>query len=149
MAASKTTSVRMVIPSEIRLIDLVHGASEQMAQLAGISEDESLNVGMAVREAVINAIKHGNGMDPALEVDIELRANGSGMSAIICDNGEGFDPDATADPTDPENLLATSGRGLLMIRAFVDEVKFTRRDSRGMRVVLTKHAPAEAPDQDQ
>ena len=140
MAGSVSTTVRLVVPSEVRLIDLVHNASEQMAQLAGIDEDESLNMGMAVREAVINAMKHGNGLDPQRNVDIELRANGQGITCTIRDQGEGFDPDATADPTDPANLLATSGRGLLMIRAFVDDVRFTRREGQGMEIVLTKHA---------
>lgn len=136
--AATETSVRMVFPSQIKLIDLVHSATEKMAELAGFDADEALNVGLAVREAAINAIVHGNGEDPSLEVHLTMTAGEAGFEARITDEGEGFDPDATPDPTEGVNLLATSGRGLLLIRAFVDDVAFRRRESRGMEVTLTK-----------
>lgn len=132
------TSVRLVIPSEIKLVDLVHAASEKMAELAGFDSDESLNVGLAVREAVINAIVHGNRENPDLEVDLTLTAGSRGLTARILDHGNGFDPDATPSPTDGDNLLRTSGRGLLLIKAFVDEVDFRRSDSGGMEITLIK-----------
>jgi len=120
------------------MIDLIHMAAEKVAQLAGFDEDESLNIGLAVREGAINAIVHGNGSDPALEVHITLTASDEGFSAHITDQGEGFDPDAAPDPTAKDNLLATSGRGLLLMRAFVDDIVYSRRESRGMEVILTK-----------
>ena len=133
------TSVKIVIPSEIRLVDLVHSASEKMAELAGFDAEEGLNVGLAVREAVINAIVHGNGEDPGLEVDVTLTASERGMEASIGDRGSGFDPAVTPDPTEEANVLKTSGRGLLLIRAFVDDVIFSRRRKRGMEVTLVKN----------
>ncbi len=132
------TSVRLVIPSEIKLVDLVHAASEKMAELAGFDADEALNVGLAVREAVINAIVHGNKENPDLEVDLTLTAGTQGLTARILDHGNGFDPDATPSPTEGENLLRTSGRGLLLIKAFVDEVDFRRGDRGGMEITLVK-----------
>lgn len=132
------TSVKLVFPSEVKLIDLVHSATEKMAELAGFDPDEALNVGLAVREAAINAIVHGNGEDPDLQVHLTMTAGDEGFEARITDEGEGFDPDETPDPTAGVNLLATSGRGLLMIRAFVDDVAFRRRSQRGMEVTLTK-----------
>ena len=132
------TSIKLVMPSEIKLIDLVHTASEKMAELAGFDADESLNVGLAVREAVINAIVHGNGQDPNLNVHVTLTADEEGFSAHITDEGEGFDPDAAPDPTEGDALLASSGRGLLLMRAFVDDVVYSRRDNRGMEVTMTK-----------
>jgi len=125
------TSVRLVISSEVKLIDLVHTASEKMAELAGFDADEALNVGLAVREAVINAIVHGNGEDPKRKVNVTLSANGDGLRVRITDQGEGFNPDATPDPTEQGNLLRTSGRGLLLIRAFVDDVRFRPRSGGG------------------
>ena len=136
--AATVTSVKLVIPSEIRLIDLVHSASEKMAELAGFDADDSLNVGLAVREAVINAIVHGNQRDPARDVVVTLTVGKKGIEAKIADQGNGFDPDATPDPTTSANLLQTSGRGLLLIRAFVDDVEFRRRRKRGMEITLTK-----------
>lgn len=132
------TSVRLVIPSEIRLVDLVHCASEKMAEFAGFGADEALNIGLAVREAVINAMLHGNRQDPSLKVSVTLTAGRAGLRAQVKDQGNGFDPRQTPDPTAGDNLLRTSGRGLLLIRAFVDEVD-VRRSSRGGTVVtLTK-----------
>ena len=132
------TSVRLVIPSEIKLVDLVHAASEKMAELAGFDSDESLNVGLAVREAVINAIVHGNGENPDLDVDLTLTAGSEGLTARILDQGNGFDPDQTPSPTEGDNLLRTSGRGLLLIKAFVDEVDIRRSRSGGTEITLVK-----------
>ncbi len=132
------TSFKLVLNSEVRLIDLIHMAAEKVAQLAGFDEDESLNIGLAVREGAINAIVHGNGSDPSLEVHITLTASDEGFSAHITDEGEGFDPDDAPDPTAKDNLLETSGRGLLLMRAFVDDIVYLRRESRGMEVILTK-----------
>ena len=133
------TSVRLVISSEVRLVDLIHTASEKMAELAGFDADEALNVGLAVREAVINAIIHGNKENPELTVGVELTANSTGIEARVRDQGDGFDPAATADPTEGDNLLATSGRGLLLIRAFVDDVVFgPTADGKGTEVTMTK-----------
>jgi len=132
------TSVKLVIPSEIKLVDLVHSAAEKMAEVAGFDPDESLNVGLAVREAVINAMVHGNKLDPGLDVRVTLTINGEGLAAKVGDSGSGFDPDTAPDPRTDPNLLRTSGRGLLLMRAFVDAVTFRRRGDRGMEVTLTK-----------
>lgn len=137
-AKTAATRVKLVLPSEIKLVDLVHSAAEKMAELAGFDADEGLNVGLAVREAVINAIVHGNREDPDLTVDVTLTANGEGMVARVRDRGKGFDPKQAADPTEDPNLLRTSGRGLLLMKAFVDRVGFRRRRDRGMEIILTK-----------
>jgi serine/threonine-protein kinase RsbW len=134
------TTVRMTLDSDFRLVDVVHSASETMAQLAGFDEDDALNVGIAVREAVINAMKHGNGSDRAKKVGVLLQASAGSVKARVKDQGLGFDPDATADPRQADNVLRTSGRGLLLIRAFVDRVGFKYREGRGMEVTLEKRA---------
>ena len=136
------TSVKLVISSQVRLIDLVHAAAEKMAEVAGFGADDCLNVGLAVREAVINAICHGNGENPDLKVNITLTADSRGIRAKIRDHGAGFDPNRTPDPTEDSNLLLTSGRGLLLIRAFVDDVKF-RQMPRGMEITLIKNRETE------
>lgn len=132
-------SVKLSFPSQVRLIDLVHCVAEKMAEVAGFDEDEALNVGLAVREAAINAIIHGNGQNPKVNVDVTLKADRGRLEIRVRDRGAGFDPNRTADPTDAGNLLRTSGRGLLLMRAFVDDVAF-RRKGTGMEIVLTKRA---------
>ena len=140
MAAA--TSVRLVIPSEVRLVDLVHTLTEKLAEIIGFEEEEGLNAALAVREALINAIVHGNRSDPALDVEVDLVASNDRLEARVVDRGGGFDPGATPDPTAENNVMRTSGRGLLLIRAFVDNVSFRYLDGRGMEVTLIKaHRP--------
>jgi len=136
--SATATSVKLVLPSDVKLVDLVHAATEKMAEFAGFDPDESLNVGLALREAVINAIVHGNHQDPGLKVHVTLVAKKRELTARVRDEGNGFDPDSEPDPTAEENLLNTSGRGLLLMRAFVDDVKFRRCRDRGMEITLTK-----------
>jgi serine/threonine-protein kinase RsbW len=135
------TSVKLVIPSEIRLIDLVHVASEKLAEVVGFDPDEALNLGLAVREAVINAMLHGNRKDPNLEVTITLASDRGRFVAKVADQGNGFDPESAPDPTDRENLLRNSGRGLLLMEAFVDTVKFRSLSGGGTQVTLVKRLP--------
>lgn len=140
-----TTSIKLVIPSEIRLVDMVHEVSQNLAMMAGFDPDDALNVGLAVREAVINAILHGNRNDPARKVDMKIELREAGEIQIrIRDEGPGFDPDANPDPTDEEQILNSSGRGILMIRAFVDDVDFKFEKGRGMEVTLVKRIPHES-----
>jgi serine/threonine-protein kinase RsbW len=136
MAAA--TTMRLVFGSDVRLVDVAHGAAETLAGIAGFDEDDALNVGIAVREAVINAIAHGNRMDPKLKVELHLKARARSIEARVRDQGQGFDPGATPDPTSGDNVMRSSGRGLLLIRAFVDAVSFEFREGRGLDVKLVK-----------
>jgi len=138
MAAA--TSIKLVIPSEVRLVDLVHEVSQRLAELAGFTPDDALNVGLAVREAIINAILHGNKNDPSRNVDVRVDLpEAGGIQVKIRDQGEGFNPDATPDPTDDEHVLNASGRGILMIRAFVDSVSFRFEEGRGTEITMVKN----------
>ncbi len=138
------TSVQIAIASDVRLVDVVHGAAERVAEIAGFAEEDALSAALAVREAVINAVKHGNGCDPALSVDVVLEAGREGFRATVRDRGRGFDPGAAPDPTAEGNRLRTHGRGLLLIRAFVDEVRFRYAEGQGMEVELIKKRRAES-----
>ena len=133
------TTVKLVISSEVRLVDVVHTASETLAGIAGFEEDDALNVGIAVREAVINAIRHGNRMDPSRKVEVSLQARPRSIQARVRDQGAGFDALATPDPTVGDNLMRSSGRGILVMRAFVDSVDFKFLEGRGMEVTLKKN----------
>lgn len=136
---ASATTLRLVISSEVRLVDVVHAASETMAAIAGFEEDDALNVGIAVREAVINAIVHGNKMDPTRKVEVSMHARRRSIRARVRDQGAGFDPGATPDPTVGDNRMRSSGRGILVMRAFVDSVDFKFREGRGMEVTLKKN----------
>jgi serine/threonine-protein kinase RsbW len=116
----------------------VEATAEKLTQDAGMDEDESFKVVMAVREAAVNAVLHGNGYDPAKQVSASFENTGKSLVITISDEGEGLDPDTLPDPLAPENLLRGTGRGIFLIRSFLDEVHF-RQLHPGTELTLIKH----------
>jgi len=104
---------------------------------------------VAVRESVINAIKHGNAGDERKRVYVEFtpldRESPPGMAIRIRDEGKGFDPAQVPDPLHPDNLLKASGRGIFLIRSFMDELRLQPAAEGGMEVVMVKRAAAATP----
>jgi serine/threonine-protein kinase RsbW len=138
--------VRLTIFSVFDTLDLIQVVSDRLSTLGGLDEDATHWVGVAVRESVINAIKHGNRFDPSKLVTIEFAlepvAAPTALTIRITDEGEGFDPVDVADPLAPENLLRSSGRGIFFMRSFMDEVTLQRREAGGMEVLMTKRLPS-------
>jgi serine/threonine-protein kinase RsbW len=111
----------------------------------GVSEDVEHWIGMAVREAIANAIKHGNKLDPSKKVYVSLDEDGDRLTIVVGDEGEGFEPEKVADPLTPENTLKTSGRGIFYIRSFMDDLSFTRGESGGTILTMSKNLKQEKP----
>jgi serine/threonine-protein kinase RsbW len=137
-------SVRLDFRSTFDMLDLVQVVSDQIGRQAGL-DDEALHwVGVAVRESVINAIKHGNGNDEDKRVHVEFTPLTTeappGIAIRVRDEGGGFDPETIPDCCAPENVLKGSGRGIFLIRCFMDEMKFQRAPEGGMEVVMVKRA---------
>lgn len=131
--------VRLQFGSTFRLLDLVQQMSDAVGRQAGLTDDQRYDVGVAIRETVINAIRHGNRQDVTRQVTVEWRGSATeGLSVLIGDEGRGFDPEAIADPLAPENLMKGSGRGLLFMRAYMDEVDISPRPGGGTLVRLHK-----------
>jgi serine/threonine-protein kinase RsbW len=129
-------------------LDSVNQAEEsalQFAKTSGFSEDEILRISMAVREGVVNAVLHGNQYDPNKKVRIAFENSGESLVIRIADEGSGLDPDSIPDPLAPENLLKTSGRGIFLIRSFMDEVQFKTLNP-GTEITLIKHVGGESAD---
>lgn len=104
-----------------------------------VDEENLYWAAMALREALANAIKHGNKLNPEKRVFVAIRLEeGDELRMVVEDEGEGFDPSQLADPRSPENLLKESGRGVFYIRHFMDEVTFGRSASGGSKVELVK-----------
>ena len=121
---------------------MVEEAAEKLAVEAGLDEDERFHVTMAVREAAVNAVLHGNEYDPAKRISVSLENTGAALVFTIADQGKGLDPAMLPDPRAPENLMRSSGRGIFLIRSFMDEVHF-RQLHPGTELTLVKHlAPA-------
>ncbi len=135
-------TVRLQIHSTFDMVDLVQVVSDRVAQLGGMDEDAVHWIGVAVRESVINAIKHGNREDHGKLVTVEFSfapvADPSELIVRVVDEGEGFDPQEVADPLAPENVLKSSGRGIFFMRSFMDDVVLRRGAKGGMEVRMVK-----------
>src|SRR5512146_3167744 len=97
--------IEITISSRFENIELVQVIAEHLCENAGVDEDGSHWIGMAVREAVANAIKHGNKLDASKKVFATFDLNGSDLEITVLDEGEGFDPGKVSDPLNPQNLM--------------------------------------------
>jgi serine/threonine-protein kinase RsbW len=143
------TVVRLEFCSAFDMLDFVQVVSDHLCRKIGFDEDSMHWVGVAVRESVINAIKHGNGSDERKMVHVEFASSGSPETGelviAVRDEGQGFDPESLADPLAPENMLKSSGRGIFLMRNFMDDVSLRRIPEGGMEVRMVKKlARAEA-----
>ncbi len=134
--------VHLEIHSTIDALDLVQAVTEHIARRLGIDEDSLHWTTMAVRESVINAITHGNASDPAKIVSIDFVAAPESEPAefivSVRDQGKGLDPATLKNPLASENMLNTSGRGVFLIRQFMDDVVVNRTNEGGTEVRMSK-----------
>lgn len=138
--------LRLTICSLYDMLDFVQLVSDHMGHMAGLDEDSLHWVGVAVRETVVNAMKHGNRQDAQKLVTVEFAfepaAAPSRLVIRITDEGEGFEVQEVADPLAPENILKSSGRGIFFMRSFMDDVVLTKIPEGGMEVTLVKQLTA-------
>ena len=141
-AANGHHIVKLEFTSAFEMLDFVQVVSDHLARGVGLDEDSLHWVSVAIRESVINAIKHGNRNDSSKHVFIEFetatRAEVPELLIRVRDQGEGFDPETVANPLDPENLLKSSGRGIFLIRNFMDDVQLQRAKEGGMEIRMVK-----------
>jgi serine/threonine-protein kinase RsbW len=142
-------TVRLEFNSVFEMVDFVQIVSDHMGRSVGLDEDSLHWVGVAIRESVINAIKHGNRHDAAKHVFVEFEATTADLvpelSIRVRDQGEGFDPEEVANPLAPENLLKSSGRGIFLIKNFMDDVQLQRAPEGGMEIRMVKRVQATNP----
>ncbi len=131
--------IEITISSRFENIELVQVIAEHLCENAGVDEDGSHWVGMAVREAVANAIKHGNKLDISKKVNATFELEGPDLEITISDQGEGFDPENVSDPLNPQNLMKTSGRGIFYMKTFMDQIRYSFRPGVGTSLLMTKN----------
>ncbi len=117
----------------------------KIAAKAGFDEEERERISMAVREATVNAVLHGNSYDPAKRVVIAFETTPQSLTITIRDEGKGLLDGDIPDPLAPENLLKQSGRGIFLIRAFMDEVRIRNMEP-GTEITLIKNVRGADPD---
>ena len=134
-------TIRLEFNSAFDMLDFVQVVSDHVGKEAGLDEDQLHWVSVAVRESVVNAIKHGNKNDQSKKVTVDFSpvpATGAEELVIrIEDQGEGFVPETVADPLAPENILKSSGRGIFLIRNFMDETVLKKVPG-GMEIRMVK-----------
>jgi len=135
-------TVKLDIASRFDMLDVVQTVLQQLAGLAGFDEDANHYMSVAVRESVVNAIKHGNRMDENKRVEVVLNLGPEALEVAIHDEGKGFDPAGVGNPLAPENLLKADGRGIFFMRSFMDEVSYSFPTRGGTVVRMVKRRPA-------
>jgi serine/threonine-protein kinase RsbW len=135
-------TIRIEFGSAFDMLDFVQVVSDYVGRMAGLDDDSLHWVSVAVRESVVNAIKHGNRHDESKRVTVEFTPvppqDPEELVIRVEDEGEGFDPNELLDPLAPENILKSSGRGIFLIRSFMDEVELQRGRQRGMQIRMVK-----------
>ena len=134
--------VHLEIQSTIDQLDHVQAVADEVGRSLGFDEDTLHWTTMAVRESVINAITHGNGKDPAKRVVIDFSASPAHHPEVLIvsvkDQGAGFDPCELDDPLSPENVLKASGRGIFLIKRFMDDVVIQPAAGGGTEIRMKK-----------
>ena len=143
-----TATVRLDFSSTFEMLDFVQVVCDHVSRLSGLDDDSMHWLGVAVRESVINDIKHGTANDETKRVHVEftplVRESAPGLTVRVRDEGRGFDPANLPDPLAPDNLLKSSGRGIFLIRSFMDHVDLRPAPEGGMEVVMVKRAATSA-----
>jgi len=137
-----TQRIEVTLETLLESVDLAEDITLRVANAVGFDEEQGYRIGMSVREAVINAYTYGNLQDRRRRIFVVFELLPAQMVIHVRDQGEGFRLEDVPDPLAEENLLKTSGRGLFLIRAFMDELDVTIPQSGGAEVIMTKRYPA-------
>ena len=144
MKTSPQRTVKLDIASRYEMLEMVQTILARVAETAGFDEETAHYMSVAVRESVVNAIKHGHKGDEAKRVTVTLTAQPDALEVRVQDQGPGFDPAAVPDPLAQENLLKADGRGIFFMRQFMDEVAYSFPPRGGTVVKMTKRVSARA-----
>lgn len=138
MKPPEPRTVKLDIASRFEMLEIVQTVLVQLAQILGFGDDATHYMSVALRESVVNAIKHGNKQDEGKRVFLEFKLHAKALEMSIRDQGQGFDPGAVPDPVAPENLLKAYGRGIFFMRSFMEDVAYEFPRGGGTIVRMTK-----------
>jgi serine/threonine-protein kinase RsbW len=138
-ARHELEAVERLLDSTLESVDRAEEIASGIAQLGGFDEDDLMKIGIAVREAVVNAVVHGNRYNEKKKVRFSVVKHSERLIVRVADEGEGFEVEQVPDPLAPENLLRASGRGIFLIRSLMDELEIRRLELGGTELVLIKY----------
>jgi serine/threonine-protein kinase RsbW len=133
----KTKRKSLTLDSVIESVQTVEATADEYAREAGFDEDTASNISMVAGEATANAVLHGNKKDPAKHVTATFELTDAELRISVADEGSGLIPEEIPDPLAPENVMRTSGRGVFLMRHYMDEVHF-RQLTPGTEITLVK-----------
>jgi serine/threonine-protein kinase RsbW len=142
MKTAHSRTVKLEVASRLEMLDMVQTALAHVAGVLGFDDDSTHYLSVAVRESVVNAMKHGNAMDESKRVAVVFVMSKDQLEVQVEDQGIGFAPDQVPDPLAPENLLKASGRGIFFMRSFMDAVSYSFPASGGTTVKMVKKLKA-------
>src|SRR5260370_41962614 len=134
--------LEVTLETQVERVNLEEEMCLRVAEAAGFGEDECYRIGMGVREGVINAFHYGNQEKPDKKIHLGIDLNQDKMIIHVMDEGKGFKLADVPDPLAEENLLSTSGRGIFLMRAFMDEFDVVPGRTGGAEIVMSKKLPA-------
>ncbi len=141
-------TVQLRIGSRREFLDSVHALSEHRIEEVGFAADDTYWMVTAVREAVTNAVIHGNKEQPGTRVDVVFELADDCIRITVADQGDGFDPDSLPDPVSKEHLMDASGRGVFLMHQLMDEVTYDFPESGGTTLTMTKRRRTDADSAD-
>lgn len=138
MTVNSLLQANLILASRFENIEVAEHTLLDLCRRAGCADEVEYPLVTALREAIANAVRHGNRQDPARLVRLEYRVHDGSITIRVEDEGEGFDPSAVPDPTAEANLLRPSGRGIFYMRRFMRRVEFGRTAGGGTSVVMER-----------
>ena len=144
MALNAPRSFELTVPSTLEALDAVQRLVTEASREYNLTEDFAYWMELTICESMINAIRHGNQCDPSKKAHLKISLVGPQIEVIVEDQGHGFNLSDLADPTETKNLLKPSGRGILIIRSFMDEVDISQSEGGGNRLRMVKRIPDDA-----
>ena len=138
-------TVKLDIASRFEMLDMVQTVLSSLSTLLGFDEESTHYMSVAVRESVVNAIKHGNRLDESKRVMLEFTLYPDGLEVNVRDQGRGFDPRSVPSPLAAENLLKPAGRGIFFMKSFMDEVSYSFPPRGGTLVRMVKRLGSPRP----
>ena len=140
---SQSKTINLVLDSTLDSVDIAERSALDLARESGFGEEDLDRIGMSVRECMVNAVVHGNRYSSHKKVRLSLSRTPERLTIRIADQGEGFNPDALPDPLAGDNLLRHSGRGIFLMKAFMDDLQVRSLEPAGTEVILVKNVVAE------
>jgi serine/threonine-protein kinase RsbW len=138
MTPPDSRTVKLDVASRFDMLDVVQTVLAQLSGIVGFDDEQAHYLSVAVRECVVNAIKHGNARDETKRVEVEFKLQPRALEISVRDEGKGFDPAAVPDPVAPENLLKADGRGIFFMKQFVDDLQYAFPKTGGTLVRMVK-----------